>query len=131
MIRISRETHDYIQDLEGEETQEGKYFILSKTPAMPVNRANRFDGKVYILISPRTYSASTMFAAMAKCYSDAVIIGEETGMPLISNADITRSKLPYSGMNIYTSMSIYYLPCAENMQNGMKEIHNLNEYGKH
>ena len=61
-----------------------------------------------------------MFAAMAKCYSDALIVGVETSMPLISNGDITRNKLTRSGMNLYTSMSIYHLPCAENEHNGVK-----------
>jgi C-terminal processing protease CtpA/Prc len=75
---------------------------------------------VYVLIGPRTYSASSIFAAMAKCYSDAIIVGEETGMPSISNADLSRYKLPHSGMNIYTSLSIYYLPCAENDKDGVK-----------
>jgi hypothetical protein len=47
-------------------------------------------------------------------------VGEETGMPWISNGDISRHKLPNSGMNIYTSHSIYYLPCAENDHDGLK-----------
>ena len=57
---------------------------------------------------------------MAKCYSDAIIVGEETGMPSISNADITRLKLPHSGMHIYSSLSVYFLPCAENNKDGVK-----------
>jgi hypothetical protein len=119
-IRISRETKDFIEGLKEEGVQEGAYFVLSKKPEDPVKRSNRFNGKVYVLTSPRTYSTSTMFAAMAKCYSDAIIVGEETGMPLISNGDITRKKLTHSGMNIYSSMSVYYLPCAENEHDGVK-----------
>ena len=41
-------------------------------------------------------------------------------MPLISNGDITRIKLTHSGMNLYSSISVYHLPCAENEQDGVK-----------
>jgi len=116
MIRISRESNDYIEEHKEEGVRNGDYFVITKKTELPVSRANRFAGKVYILTGPRAYSASTMFVAMAKCYSDAVIVGEETGQPLISNADISRHKLPHSGMNLYTSHSIYYLPCARNGQ---------------
>jgi len=119
-IRISRKTNDFIDGLKEEGEQKGSYFVLSGKPEAPVKRSNRFSGKVYILTGPETYSTSTLFAAMAKCYSDAVIVGEETGMPLISNGDISREKLIHSGMNLYTSMSVYYLPCAENEQEGVK-----------
>lgn len=120
MIKISRGTKDFIADLKEEGEQKGEYFILSGKPGTPMARSNRFRGKVYVLTGPRTYSASSMFAAMAKCYSDAIIVGEETGMPSISNADISRYKLLHSGMHIYTSLSIYYLPCAENNMDGVK-----------
>ena len=119
-IRISRESKEYIEEHKEEGVQKGDYFIISKKPELPVSKSNQFNGKVYILTGPRAYSASTMFVAMAKCYSDAVIVGEETGQPLISNADISRHKLPHSGMNLYTSHSIYYFPCARNSQEGVK-----------
>ena len=61
-----------------------------------------------------------MFVAMANCYTSSVVVGEETGQPLISNGDISRHKLPNSGMDLYTSHSIYYLPCAENKKDGVK-----------
>ena len=119
-IRISSKTKDFIEGLKEEGEQKGAYFVLSRKPEGPVKRSNRFEGQVYVLTGPRTYSTSTMFAAMAKCYSDALIVGEETGMPLISNGDITRIKLTHSGMNLYSSMSVYHLPCAENEQDGVK-----------
>lgn len=120
MIRISRESKEYIEELKEEGERKGDYFILTKKPEPRVSKSNQFTGNVYILTGPRTYSASAMFAAMAKCYTDAVIVGEETGQPLISNGDISRHKLPNSGMNLYTSHSIYYFPCAENEQEGVR-----------
>jgi hypothetical protein len=119
-IRISRESEEYIRDLEEEGERKGEYFVLSKKPQAPASRSNRFEGDVYILTGPRAYSASTMFVATAKCYTDAVIVGEETGQPLISNADLSRHRLPNSGMYLYTSHSTYYLPCSWNRQEGVK-----------
>lgn len=120
MIRISRESKEYIEELKEDGVREGEYFVLFKKPQKTVARSNRFMGKVYVLTGPRAYSASSMFAAMAKCYSDAIIVGEETGQPLISNADISRHKLPNSGMYLYSSHSIYYFPCARNNREGVK-----------
>ncbi|MFD1470545.1 S41 family peptidase [Hymenobacter caeli] len=41
-------------------------------------RANRFRGRLYLLISPRVASAGSMFAAMVRGRTAAVVIGEET-----------------------------------------------------
>lgn len=119
-IRISDETKEYIEDIEESGVHEGEYFVVSKMPQISVSRPNLYRGNVYILTGSKAYSAATMFVAMANCYTSSVIVGEETGQPLISNGDISRHKLPNSGMNLYTSHSIYYLPCAENKLDGVK-----------
>jgi len=119
-IRISTETEEFINDIIDEGKQKGDYFVVSKKPRPPIGKSNRFKGNVYILTGPRAYSAATMFIAMAKCYTNSIIVGEETGQPLISNGDISRFKLPNSGMYLYTSLSIYYLPCARNKHDGVK-----------
>lgn len=120
MIKTSRETRESIADLGDTGEHAGDFFVVTKEPVPPANRINKFKGKVYLLTGPRTYSASSMFVAMAKCYSEAILVGEESGQPLISNGDITRLSLPNSGMNLYASLSIYYLPCARNDQEGAR-----------
>ena len=119
-VRISNETEEFIADKLDEGERHGEYFVISKKPQTPVNKSNRFSGNVYILTGPKAYSAATMFVAMAKCYTNSIIIGEETGQPLISNGDISRFKLPNSDMFIYTSLSEYYFPCAKNNNDGVK-----------
>ena len=119
-IKISEETKEYIEDIEESGVYEGEYFILSKIPQTSFIRPNLFRGNIYILTGSKAYSAATMFVAMASCYTSSVIVGEETGQPMISNGDISRHKLPNSGMNLYTSHSIYYLPCAKNKPDGVK-----------
>lgn len=41
-------------------------------------KPNRFRGKLYLLISPRIASAGSMFAAMVRGNTPAVVVGEET-----------------------------------------------------
>ena len=41
-------------------------------------RPNRFQGQAYLLISPRVASAGSMFAAMVRGNTAAVVVGEET-----------------------------------------------------
>ncbi|AMJ66240.1 S41 family peptidase [Hymenobacter sp. PAMC 26628] len=41
-------------------------------------RKNRFRGRLYLLISPRLASAGSMFAAMVRGNTAAVVVGEET-----------------------------------------------------
>jgi len=117
-IRISPETQEYITEIKDVGNTDGEYFVVKKELHEPVTRANRFLGKVYVLTGPTAYSAATLFVAMAKCYSSATIVGQETGQPLISNGDISRHKLPNTGLNLYTSHTTYYLPCAINDQDG-------------
>ncbi len=119
-VRISRESEEYINEMREHGKQEGEYFIVTMKPVSPVYHPNRFRGNVYILTGPRAYSAATLFVSMARCYTDATIVGEETGQPLISNADFSRHKLPNSGLNLFTSHSIYYMPCAGNRNDGVK-----------
>lgn len=122
LVRISPETTDYIQEKIDQSIgkTEGDFFVMTPELQMPVNRANHYKGKVYILTGPTAYSAATLFVAMAKCYSDAIIIGEETGQPLISNGDLSRHDLRFSGFALYSSLSTYYMPCYKNDKEGVK-----------
>ncbi len=113
-IRISRESAAYINELGKKGEIQGPYFTMSMNPELHQRKSNQFKGDVYILCGPGTYSASAMFVAMATCFTDAVIVGDECGQPLISNGDISRHPLPNSGLNLYTSHSIYYFPCSSN-----------------
>ena len=119
-VRISRETKEYIIEMKNSGDTIGNYFVITKELTRPVKRKNRFIGSVYILTGPKAYSAATMFVAMAKCYAGVTIVGQETGQPLISNGDISRHTLSSTGLYLYTSHSIYYLPCAKNTEEGVK-----------
>ncbi len=61
-----------------------------------------FTGDIYILTSGLTYSGGSEFAALAKNYTKAVFIGEETGGGYYGNTSGNRIvlKLPYSKLQI-------------------------------
>ncbi len=120
IIRISRETADYIREIQDSGSKAGEYYIVTRELASPPRKSNFFEGNVYILAGPTSYSAATIFIAMAKCYTDLTIVGEETGQPLISNAGLSRHALHHTGLNLYTSNSIFYMPCAVNDREGVK-----------
>ena len=77
-------------------------------------KSNNFSGTTYILTGPLSYSTATCFPAAAKCYQNAIIIGEESGQPLLSNGDLNRFKLTHSKLTCYTSLSQVFMPCNNN-----------------
>lgn len=66
-------SEDFYQDANGRFlNREGHYFGEKPNP-------NNFKGEIYILISGLTFSGGSEFAALAKNYTNAKFIGEETG----------------------------------------------------
>ena len=112
MTKISSLTKDFIESKKSEGYIRNGYFIQEFLPHVP--RADRFTGITYILTGPLSYSTGTCFPAAAKCYHDAIIVGEETGQPLLSNGDLNRFTLSNTGLTCFTSLSKIYMPCNNN-----------------
>jgi C-terminal processing protease CtpA/Prc len=112
MTRISPLTKDFIESKKSEGYIKDGYFVQEFLPHLP--RSNRFTGTTYILTGPLSYSTGTCFPAAAKCYHDAIIVGEETGQPLVSNGDLNRFVLPNTKLNCFTSLSRICMPCNNN-----------------
>lgn len=60
-------------------TPEGDLVIIRQEPEKPKYNPLRFDGGVYVLIGPSTYSTAQDFAAAIQDYKLGTLIGEETG----------------------------------------------------
>jgi hypothetical protein len=106
----SKKTGGYLKD---------GYFIERYTSHSCI-RANQFSGTTYILTGPLSYSTGTCFPASAKCYHNAIIVGEETGQPLLSNGDGDSFKLHNTKIVCITALSRIYMPCNNNdMINGV------------
>lgn len=89
-------------------------FFTEEFPLCFPVRKNKFEGETYIMVGPLSYSLATCFTAAAQCYQAALIIGEETGQPLLSNGDINSFRLENTQIMCYTSMAIYSMPCHNN-----------------
>jgi C-terminal processing protease CtpA/Prc len=112
MTKISPLTENFVESEKSEGHIKEGYFIQEFLPHRP--RSNRFTGTTYILTGPLSYSTGTCFPAAAKCYHNAIIVGEETGQPLRSNGDLNRFVLPNTRLTCYTSLAVVYMPCNNN-----------------
>ncbi|RBQ08800.1 S41 family peptidase [Pedobacter miscanthi] len=72
---------DFEKELRGEfyRSNDGRYLELPGKYKGDTPQVNRFKGNVYILIGGLTFSGGSEFAALAKNYTKARFIGEETG----------------------------------------------------
>lgn len=109
MTKISSLTKDFIESKKSDGYIQDDYFIQEFGTHNP--RTNRFTGTTYILTGPLSYSTGTCFPAAAKCYHNAIIVGEETGQPLLSNGDLNKFVLTNTKMTCFTSLSKIYMPC--------------------
>jgi hypothetical protein len=73
MLRI----HPYMKDYY--KTPYGQVAITKFDEILPDENPLRFYGKVYVLISPYTYSSAHEFACIIKDYKMGILIGQETG----------------------------------------------------
>jgi len=118
--KISSFTQDYIDIKKTEGYIKDGYFIQDFVPHSS-DRQYRFSGTTYILTGPLSYSTATCFSASAKCYKTALIVGEESGQPLLSNGGMSHFILPSTKMVCITSLERIYMPCNNNdTMNGIK-----------
>ncbi|WP_343523655.1 S41 family peptidase [Pedobacter sp.] len=79
--RDKKSAEDFEKELRGEfyRSNDGRYIELPGKYKGDTPQVNRFKGDVYILISGLSFSGGSEFAALAKNYTKARFIGEETG----------------------------------------------------
>lgn len=77
------------------------------------HKKNRFEGKVYLLIGPGTFSSANMLAAAFSCYQMGTVIGEESGEPLISYGELIYFKLPNTRADAWSSSKSFFLACSD------------------
>lgn len=70
-----------------------------------INNMNFFDGKVYIITGPMTFSSANMLADAIKGYHMATIVGQPTGENTNDFGEAYRMELPNSKLNIQTTVS--------------------------
>ncbi|WDI32292.1 S41 family peptidase [Hyphococcus flavus] len=81
---------------------------------------NSFDGDIYVLIGPRTYSSAVIFAAPLKHFGKAVFVGEETGEPLIFFGENYYFDLPNTRLQAQVSHKKFALVGAQDARTGIE-----------
>jgi C-terminal processing protease CtpA/Prc len=88
----------------------GMRLTFAKGAKKPKAVANRFKGSVYVLISPRTFSAASDLANVLQDYGLATFIGEETGGLRQCFGEAADDRLPNSGLGFRVSCKVFYAP---------------------
>ena len=77
---------------------------------MPHKTPNKFKGKVFLLISEKTFSAGAVFAAVFKANEFGITIGQETAGRIRFGSDPVTVKLSNSKLKGSIPTAIYTLP---------------------
>lgn len=72
-----------------------------------------FDGEVFVLIGPNTYSSALSFVTTIKDYDFAVLVGEEAGGTACNFGDVYSFKLPYSELVVGVSHKEHIRPSGK------------------
>lgn len=84
-------------------TPEGEMVIIDHEPEKPKGNPLRFNGHVYLLIGPETYSTAQGFAAAVQDYKLGTLIGEETGGIACSFGEWYPFDLPHTRLWVFVS----------------------------
>ncbi|EOD01109.1 S41 family peptidase [Caldisalinibacter kiritimatiensis] len=88
-----------------------KQFINNKKV---LNKELLFDGNVYIITSPRTFSSANWFAVIMKDNNIGKVIGEPTGNQPSSYGDVLRFQTHNSGFVFQVSLKRWVRPNTDN-----------------
>ena len=70
----------------------------------------RYNGPVFLLISPQTFSSAMECALAAKDYDLATIVGEETGEPVNSTGETFAFAAPGTGLRAILTTKVFLAP---------------------
>jgi len=101
---VNCDQYNYIKNKENGtfETIKDSNFIT------PYQVDERFNGKVFLLTSTRTYSSAMNFAQAFKYYKLGQINGEETGGWVVSYGDLVPTELPNTKLKLSVSTKKFY-----------------------
>jgi hypothetical protein len=79
----------------------------------------RFDGPVYILGGPYSYSATIQFMVAAQDFGIAKIAGEETAALSCQTGQVNRIAMPLTGLDAFTPIIAYTRPSGRGCERGV------------
>ena len=95
----------------------------------PSERKTRFDGNLFVLTGPGTFSTATNFAAIIKDYGVGKIAGKETGGLASSYGDIYYDRLPNSNLKFGVSFKYFLRPAGFDNGRGVMPDIKINSNG--
>jgi hypothetical protein len=116
-IKISPQSRERIEHLRRQlpdkftNKKDGDIITLELPLRTPSAEPFRFTGQIFVLIGPRSFSASTVFASTIKCFRIGTLVGEETPDPTILYADTIYSELPNSELHIAVASKCMIAAC--------------------
>ncbi len=111
-IKISPQTRERIEHIWRQapdifaNKKDGDTVTLELPLRTPADNPFRFSGRTFLLVGRHSFSASTVFAAIIKCFKIATLIGEETGDPTTLYADSIVFKLPNSRLRVWVASKL-------------------------
>ena len=100
----------------------------------PHQKANKFRGKVFLLISRYTFSAGVVMAAIFKFNKMGTVIGQETVGKERFCSDPVKVTLPQTKLGVIIPLAIYTLP-GNNPDRGVipdiLTVHSIEDYQNH
>ncbi len=96
------ETYNYLKKQKNGNTESLDYENLISP------HTNRFNGKIFLLISLKTFSSASTFAQCFKYYKMGTIIGEETGGWIVTYGDKITAALPVTKLSVTISQKKFY-----------------------
>ncbi len=80
------------------------------TTITPGRNPLRYDGPVYLLIGPGTFSSAQLCALAAKDFALATLVGEETGEPANSTGEVYQGYSPHAGLGFSIPTKYFWAP---------------------
>jgi len=111
--KLSEALYNKYSDYRQFESLTGMTVSRRSEPRQPKDMGLKFNGKLFVLIGPRTFSSAGLFAAIVKDYNLGTLIGEETGGTRQHFGDPAHVTLPTSGLGISISCKLWFAPVVQ------------------
>ena len=85
------------------------FYIIDKKKQPQANAAQRFNGKVWVLVNHHSFSAAASFAWTVKAFKIGTLVGEEAGGMNVSYGDVVGYVLPHSKLQLSISFKRFWL----------------------
>jgi hypothetical protein len=88
----------------------GRVVGMNQSPRRPRDMGYRFDGCIYVIVGPGTFSTAADFSHIVKDYRLGTLVGEETGGIRLCFGDRPDFSMPHSNMQFGVSMKRFHAP---------------------